>query len=623
LRYLSLSNGKNDLLHRRPLHSSIRIAQLRWAAALILAAAIGCRASPWPDFGPGDRVPMRMVPTTSLPESPAGTPDTVRAVNFESPQMAAPPLASDFDNLSPWPMSLDETIEIALSNNPVIQNSGGRVLASSNTVRSTLDPAIATSDPNFGPEAALSAFDIQFESSLAWNGGGRPVGSGFAYGPFGVYAQPTTMATLGFAKTIPTGTRFQVGGVGGYDSKLATGGYAAVGAEVRHPLLRGAGSEFNYIAGPYGRPGTYRGLWIAQIDADRVQLELEEAVYGLVHEVASTYWELYFAFQNLDSKRATLEHARQVWEREKRRAAEHVSPADFEAAARQQFFSAKAGVENAISGTTDSSPGVYGVEVKLRTLLGIPATDGTLIRPATPPLEVDFRFDWNESLGVAECRRLEVRRQNAELQKCDLELRAATNLTRPEVDLVGQFRRLAGDPGDDNPLFADALQGWQLGIEVNKALGNRREKTAERNARLRLGRAHAVLDTQRKQIAGQLRLAFTELDRAYQVTQSLAAGREAAQQRLRAETERHAAGETPVERVLEAQTRAAVADTAYLRSLLDYNLAFIQLHAARGTLLDVFGVGLSPSGSDEETSFAHQAPSAFAAGAGRTPHAVR
>ncbi len=532
--------------------------------------------------------------------------------------MPPPPRMSELADMPPWPLTLDEAIQIGLTNNRVISEAGGRMVASSASVRSAFDPAIVRTDAAHGPEAALSAFDFQIESGLVWNGGGRRVGGGLSPGPFGVFAQPETMATLGVSKTMSTGTRLQIGGVGGYDSQLATGSYAAFGAELRHPLARGAGMDFNSIAGPYGRPGNYRGVRIGQIDTDKAHLELERAVTGLLLDVASTYWELSSAYQNLQSKRANLEYARQSWERERRRVAEQASPPDFEATARQQYYTAKAAVDNAIGGMATDGTGVYGVETRLRVLLGLAVSDGRLIRPVTDPLEADFRFDWNESLMIAEIRRLELRQQDAELQQCELELRAAKNLAWPQVDMVGQFRRLAGDPDDENPLFGEALQGWQVGVEMQRAWGNRREKAAVRNAELKLRRAHAVRQQRQQQIAGQLRMAFTDLDRAYQVTQSLAIGREAAQERLRAEAERHAAGDTHIERVLESQTRAAAADTAYLRSVLDFNLAFIQLHAARGSLLDLFGVGVLESADDDEWMFAHHGPSVYTVDPTRT-----
>jgi len=171
----------------------------------------------------------------------------------------------------------------------------------------------------------------------------------------------------------------------------------------------------------------------------------------------------------------------------------------------------------------------------------------------------------------------------------------------------------ADDPGDRDALFSEALQGWQIGIEVSRSLGNRREHAAVRNVELRLSREHALMNEQRRQVSVQLRSAFTELDRAYGVTQSLAVSRDAARIRLRAEAKRHAAGDTHIERVLEAQIRATQAETSFLRSLVDYSLAFIKVHFIRGTLLEMLGVGFSEHATADEIVFAHVGPSAFAA----------
>ena len=55
--------------------------------------------------------------------------------------------------------------------------------------------------------------------------------------------------------------------------------------------------------------------------------------------------------------------------------------------------------------------GVYGTERNLRRLMGIPANDGRLIRPADEPSIAKRVFAWQESLGMALDRRVELRRQ--------------------------------------------------------------------------------------------------------------------------------------------------------------------------------------------------------------------
>lgn len=595
---------------------------IRWTlAAITLAYLTGCQTQRSSQFLTDTGTGLAGGPSRS-PVSSTYPDAEVVSVSHTETDAVPPPRVRDISLLEPWPMSVDEALRLALENSPIIRSAGGRVLDYPGSLRTTLDPAILASDPNIGPEAALAAFDTHLETGLFWNGGGRMVGSAFSSGAFGVFSQPTTMAKVGLGRTLQTGTKLTLGGVGGYDQDLAGGAYAAFGCELRHPLARGAGREFNSIAGPYSGPGNYRGVWLTKLDAETARLELEQAVRDLARAVAVTYWELHFAYQNLEAKQVSLEHALQSWQRERDRLAEQAGPPDVEALARQQYFAADAAVQNAIGGTGRDPAGVYGVEGRLRGLLGLPATDGKLIRPQTNPLEAKFHFDWSEAIELAYSRRVELRKQRASLEKRELELRAARNLCRPQIDVVGQYRTLGDDQVDRTALFSEPLHGWQLGVELNQPLGSRREHAAERNSKLRLSRERAQIKEQEREVAAQLRSAFTELDRAYGVTQSLAASRDAARVHFTAETQRYAAGDVPIERVLGAQTRDAEAETAYQRSLVDYNVAFIELHFARGSLLDMLGVGFSADTSGDETSFASHGPSTFEA-SGRDDRAVQ
>ncbi|QDT07291.1 Outer membrane efflux protein [Rubripirellula lacrimiformis] len=517
----------------------------------------------------------------------------------ETSVQRSPPTADEFDQLAAWHLSLDEAIQLALSGSSVIRDHGGRVLAYPDMVRTTLDPALLRSDPNLGIDASLSAFDSQIQSGFVWNGDGNSVNSAFSTGQFGVFSQPETLANLGIGRILHSGTEVSVGAIGGYDQTLAGGLYAAYGAEVRHPLMRGSGREINDIAGPMAKPGLYRGVRIAQIDHQQARLEVELAVSELVRDVSVVYWELFFAYQNLAAKKAAYENARQAWQLEKQRVDEMVSPPDAEALARQQFFSAEAAVRNAICGTAAGQTGVYNVELKLRTLMALPACDDRLIQPIGPPLRAPLRFNWQESDSLAQGNRIEVRKQQAVINKRILEIKAAKNFQRPQLDFIGQYRRLADDPTNDTELFGSALQGWQVGVDYSRPVMNRRENAAVRHAQLQLQRERAIAAEQRRQISAQLRTTFIDLDRAYGTMHSMQQSRDASLIRLTAQSQRHAEGEVPVEDVLEAQIRATKAETESQRSLVDYNLAFIKVHHARGTLLQAMGVGFSEPTIDE------------------------
>jgi hypothetical protein len=57
--------------------------------------------------------------------------------------------------LADWPLSLEDAIRIALANNEVIQDIGGRVISAPATASTVYDVALQETDPRFGQEAAL------------------------------------------------------------------------------------------------------------------------------------------------------------------------------------------------------------------------------------------------------------------------------------------------------------------------------------------------------------------------------------------------------------------------------------------------------------------------------------
>ena len=63
------------------------------------------------------------------------------------------------------------------------------MLRSPDTVATTYGPAVAEADPQFGPEAALSAFDANFATSLYFQKNDQEVNDLWAYlkqfGPHG------------------------------------------------------------------------------------------------------------------------------------------------------------------------------------------------------------------------------------------------------------------------------------------------------------------------------------------------------------------------------------------------------------------------------------------------------
>ncbi|HEX5471105.1 MAG TPA: TolC family protein, partial [Lacipirellulaceae bacterium] len=333
-----------------------------------------------------------------------------------------------------WDISLEETIRIALQNSRVLRDLGGAVVRSPATTRTAMDPATVETDPRTGVEAALSAFDAQFLVSSYWEKNDRAINNEFFGGGTRILLQDDAVFQAAITKRAATGTEFTIRHNVDYDANNAPGNLFAsawntnVEAEIRHPLLQGGGVEFNRIAGPLSTAGNYNGVLIARLNSDVALTDFEIAVRDLVSNVENAYWDLYYGYRVLDAKVKARDAGLDTWRKiyalyeVKRRGGE----ADKEAQARSQYFLFQQDVQNALSGepvdetrnwnglpsgSFRATGGVLMAERRLRLLMGLPPSDGKLLRPSDEPIAAKVDFDWCQIMAEAATRRAELRRQ--------------------------------------------------------------------------------------------------------------------------------------------------------------------------------------------------------------------
>ncbi|MCU0878003.1 MAG: hypothetical protein MUF06_09485 [Pirellulaceae bacterium] len=86
-------------------------------------------------------------------------PDLETPAAIESLETPAPYTLSSNHPQDYRPLSLQEAVQTALANSVVLRDVGGLVMNAPDALRTRLGPALAETDPRFGPEAALSEFD--------------------------------------------------------------------------------------------------------------------------------------------------------------------------------------------------------------------------------------------------------------------------------------------------------------------------------------------------------------------------------------------------------------------------------------------------------------------------------
>lgn len=542
-----------------------------------------------------------------------------------------------FDNI--WEVSLEEAIRTALENGKVLRNLGGRfasfggprpqtgepavsLLTAPTQTPTIYDPAIVETDPFRGVESALALFDAQLASSLTWERLNRPQnfnatgGTIFPQQLLGDQGNWTT----GITKRTATGATWGFNNSTIYDNnnspirEVPSTWTTNYDFTFNQPLLQGAGTTYNRIAGPdffdnlYGRPN-FRGVLLARINADISLAEFEAGVRNLISDTEQSYWELYFAYRNLEARKAGRDSSLEAWRKvhalyvEQSRGGE----ADKEAQAREQYFFFRGEVENAL---TD----VYRSENRLRFMMGISASDGRLIRPSDEPTTARISFDWQQSLVEALSRSAELRRQKWVIKQRELELTAAKNLLLPRLDMVGRWRFLGmgqdlinqnynpynadnSDPlaGTDaySTMFSGKFQEWQAGAQFLMPLGFRRELATVRHHQLQLARERARLQDEELEASHALVEAVRNVDTNFALAQTNFNRRVAAERQVEAVQAAYDAGTVTLDQLLDAQRRRAEAESGYYRALVDYNRSISQLHYRKGSLLEYNGVFLA------------------------------
>ena len=510
-------------------------------------------------------------------------------------------------------LMLQEAIGLALNNGDVLRSLNASVVQINPLgVLTKYNPALAETDPRFGVEAALSAFDAQVLGRLFWQADNRPVNINIV-GPIGFFqvanfVQDAANFSYEISKRTATGASFAARHVVGYDfnntpNRLYDSAFAGwFEAEYRQPLLRGAGVQYNRIAGPGSPNGVYNGVLIARINNDISLADFEDGIITYINEIESAYWELYFAYHNLEALVAGRNSALLTWQRVKEleRVGARGGDAAAEAQARSQYYNFDVQVREALSGQR----GLYAIEQNLRYLMGLPATDGWLLRPISQPMEGAVVYDWQSAIQDAITARVEIRRQKWNVKRRELELVAARLNQRPTLDFLGQYRwRGFGDYLIDgyadvssNSLYQDIFSGkyqeWMAGVEWGYPVGLRQAGSAVTNARLNLARERAILQESELRISHDLSSASRSVARAFVLMEANYNRQQSDRDQVAALQARYEGGLDNINFLLQAQQQLAASQSAYFRSLVDYQLALRDFHREKGSLLQYNQVGL-------------------------------
>jgi len=519
-------------------------------------------------------------------------------------------------------VELSDVLQIAMENSEVLRDLGGTLLRTPEAVRTRYAPGMQQTDPRFGPGAALSAFDAQLRTSANFNRNNRIYNNNFFAGGVNAFLQDYHDYKVELSKRSAIGSQMIFRSITDSDQNNAPknifGGAwnTYLEGEVRQPLLQGAGLQYNRIAGPSGAPGLYNGILIARVNIDINQTDFEMAVRDYVSNVVNTYWDLYYAYRELDARRRAMYGALESWRKVKAQVEAEGVSASREAQAREQYYRFKSEVDDSLTGrllqgtqtrngstggTLRANGGVQVTERRLRLMIGLPISDGQLLRPLADPDEAEVAFDWEAVMTEALTRRPELRRQQLKVRRREMELLAAQNFINPQLDVMGRYRfrgfgdQLIAKGMQSGGAPASALgnlatldhQEWMVGLEMSMPIGFRQGHAAIANAELTLAHERAIQREQERDVVHDLSNALADAVRAYESCQNGLNRYIAAKEVLLSlDAEEKAGLPIDIERVLDTQRRAVEAEIRYFQSRAEYAVALKNVQFEKGSLTD-------------------------------------
>jgi outer membrane protein len=495
-------------------------------------------------------------------------------------------------------LSLHDAITLALERN--------RDLA---VERASVEAAAA------GVLRAESAYDPIFHAESRYRWQKQPSTSIFSGAPPGELA-PSTHEVFGLAslsRLFATGATASVSTSVARDTTTSVLTFvepayvSAFGIELRQPLLRNRAIDA-------GR----RGIRVARADRRRADAALERVLLDTVAAVERAYWTLVAADQEVEVRASALRLAD---------AQRDDTAARIEAGTASETDLAQpvAEVERRRGELLAAREARLRADLALKALmldtpddplwnLPLQPSDAPAPGPVPPPLD--------EALRLALSNRPELRETASRLERQAVEIDAARNRLRPQLDLVASYtlRGLSGAASDhlrlpfpgptpplDDRLDGNLLDAWgnlvlhrfpdaTLGVALSLPIG-------QRDARADLAAAEAgrrqveALDAQlRQRIGVEVRTALAALETARQRLAAAEAQRRAAETQLQAEQDRYDAGAGTLFLLLTRQNDLTLARLTETAARADHARAFTSYARTVGTLLADRGIRLEHAG---------------------------
>ncbi len=345
---------------------------------------------------------------------------------------------------------------------------------------------------------------------------------------------------------------------------------------VTQPLLKNFGVDINRTQIKFAQ-----NEWEISLDGFR------ETIMDVVTQIQDVYWDLVFAIEDLKVKQTSLRLAQELAEVNRARVRAGV-------AAPVEITQAETDIAAREARVTEAERRLRDQEDDLKVVLNIPKQGewGGPVHPADPARFSPISPDLPGAVLDALRMRPEYEAAKVELSNKELEFRFTRNQLLPDLSFQGSVG-INGLSALD-PTYGSAVDdlgsgnnfSYSAGLVLSIPIGNRAARAEFVEAQLEVQQAQVSLRDKELEITAEVREAVRKVETDAKLVAEIRAARELAEEQLRIEQIRLEAGVSTTFEVLRFQRDLAVAQSAEVRSLTNYNKSIANLDRVRGVVLE-------------------------------------
>ncbi len=481
-------------------------------------------------------------------------------------------LQSTRDGVNPVTVDINNLLALALRNSAQIN-----VYSEVPLIRET---AVREAD---------SAFDWSRFAETLWNDSNVPVGSTLTVGGAGNrYLDDHLTAQAGFKRKLKNGAQFQAAQQFGYQNTNSNffipknQGTSRMTLDFTIPLMRGRGTQYNTSL-----------QMLTRTDVETANEEFVRQLQSHLLEIARGYWALYLERGSLAQKVRLYLKTKLVYDELESRRTLDAQPT--------QLVSAYAALQNRQSDLIRAQAATKNAETRLRALINaaeLGSAELTELIPAEVPAAYAFEVQSLEQMETAVLHRPEIKAAMLQIKAGATRLQMAKHELMPQLNLITQAY-LSGLRGNSDvggswvDQFTTGAPSYSVGLQYEVPIGNRAANARRDRRTIELRQLQEQYRSALETVKAEVEVAVRELETSFREVQAkavslAAANSEAAtiEARWRRMIDGDGTSSLNLESLLRAQERVAESEYSYLQSLLTYNLSFLNLKRANGTLLE-------------------------------------